>query len=93
MEQFRALSGFQVSIFDFHTSNHFEYELQRPEEVIQLDFTMPDLNHTSRKGHRIMVRVQSSWFPLADRSAQSFVDIPNARPERLQEGYGAGVPQ
>jgi len=56
-----------------------------PGEVTQLDFTMPDLNHTFRKGHRIMVQVQSSWFPLVDRNPQRFVDIPNARPEDFRK--------
>jgi uncharacterized protein len=31
-----------------------------------------------RRGHRIMVQVQSSWFPLIDRNPQTFVDIPRA---------------
>jgi uncharacterized protein len=46
-----------------------------------VNFVMPDLNHTFRKGHRIMVQVQSSWFPLTDRNPQTFTDIPNARPQ------------
>ena len=45
---------------------------------------MPDINHTFRRGHRIMVQVQSSWFPLIDRNPQTFLDIPNARPEDFQ---------
>ena len=35
-------------------------------------------NHRFRKGHRIMVQVQSTWFPLIDRNPQKFCDIPNA---------------
>jgi hypothetical protein len=50
-----------------------------PGKLADVHFTMPDLNHTFRKGHRIMVQVQSSWFPLVDRNPQTFVDIPNAR--------------
>jgi putative CocE/NonD family hydrolase len=46
-----------------------------------VNFTMPDLFHTFRRGHRIMVQVQSSWFPLTDRNPQTFTDIPNAKPE------------
>jgi hypothetical protein len=42
---------------------------------------MPDLFHTFRRGHRIMVQVQSSWFPLTDRNPQTFTDIPFAKPE------------
>ena len=51
-----------------------------PGKVTDLNFTMPDVNHTFRKGHRIMVQIQSSWFPLTDRNPQTFTDIPNAKP-------------
>jgi putative CocE/NonD family hydrolase len=56
-------------------------EPMAPGKVTSVNFTMPDLNHTFRQGHRIMVQVQSSWFPLVDRNPQTFVDIPSARPE------------
>ena len=46
---------------------------------------MPDLDHTFRQGHRIMVQIQSSWFPLVDRNPQTFVDIPNAKPEDFKK--------
>ena len=46
---------------------------------------MPDLFHTFRRGHRIMVQVQSSWFPLTDRNPQVFADIPSATPEQFQK--------
>jgi uncharacterized protein len=39
---------------------------------------MPDIAHTFRAGHRIMVQIQSSWFPLTDRNPQKFMDIPKA---------------
>ena len=52
-----------------------------PNQMTPLDFVMPDLDHTFRAGHRIMVQVQSSWFPLIDRNPQMFTDIPNAKPE------------
>jgi putative CocE/NonD family hydrolase len=52
-----------------------------PGKITELNFTMPDLNHTFRKGHRIMVQIQSSWFPLTDRNPQTFTDIPNAKSE------------
>lgn len=57
----------------------------KPGEQTEIDFTMPDLYHTFRRGHRIMVQVQSSWFPLTDRNPQSFTEIPNARPEDFQK--------
>ena len=52
-----------------------------PGQVTALNFNMPDINHTFRRGHRIMVQVQSSWFPLVDLNPQKFVRIPEAKPE------------
>ncbi|MBZ0212858.1 MAG: X-Pro dipeptidyl-peptidase, partial [Nitrospirae bacterium] len=43
-----------------------------------VEFTLPDVFHTFKKGHRIMVQVQSAWFPLADRNPQTFTDIYSA---------------
>jgi uncharacterized protein len=47
-------------------------------EVVR--FSMPDVLHTFRRGHRIVVHVQSSWFPLIDRNPQTYVRIPDAVP-------------
>ncbi len=44
-----------------------------PNQPDSLRFEMPEIHHTFKKGHRIMVQVQSSWFPLADRNPQTFV--------------------
>ena len=41
---------------------------------------MPDVCHVFRSGHRVMVQVQSTWFPLVDRNPQKFVDIYKAKP-------------
>jgi uncharacterized protein len=54
-----------------------------PEKETDINFTMPDLFHTFRRGHRIMVQVQSSWFPLTDRNPQVFTDIPTAPPDQF----------
>jgi hypothetical protein len=56
-------------------------EALTPGKEADVNFIMPDLFHTFRRGHRIMVQVQSSWFPLTDRNPQTFTDIPNAKPE------------
>ena len=56
-----------------------------PGKQADIDFTMPDLFHTFRRGHRIMIQVQSSWFPLVDRNPQTFTDIPYAKPEDFQK--------
>ena len=60
-------------------------EALTPGKETEIDFTMPDLFHTFRRGHRIMIQVESSWFPLTDRNPQTFTDIPNARPEEFQK--------
>jgi putative CocE/NonD family hydrolase len=44
-----------------------------------VNYPMPDILHSFRRGHRIMVQVQSSWFPLTDRNPQVFGDIANAK--------------
>ena len=50
-----------------------------PNKLTEVKYTMPDVAHTFKKGHRIMVQVQSSWFPLVDRNPQQFVDIYHAK--------------
>jgi putative CocE/NonD family hydrolase len=45
-----------------------------PNEPTLVNVTLPDVCHTFRAGHRIMVQVQSTWFPLVDRNPQKFVD-------------------
>ena len=52
-----------------------------PDEPDIISFEMPDVAHTFRSGHRLMIQIQSSWFPLVDRNPQTFVDIPHAEPE------------
>jgi hypothetical protein len=46
-----------------------------PGEITKVNFKVGDVAHTFKKGHSIMVHIQSSWFPLADRNPQQFVDI------------------
>lgn len=46
-----------------------------PGKIEQVKFELPSIAHQFKKGHRIMVQVQSSWFPLADRNPQQFIDI------------------
>ncbi len=62
--------------------NSFEKpEPFEPGKPTSVKFTMPDICHSFRRGHRVMVQVQSSWFPLVDRNPQTFINIPTARPE------------
>jgi hypothetical protein len=52
-----------------------------PEETTEVKFNLPDISHVFKKGHKIMVQVQSSWYPLVDRNPQKFIDIYHAQPE------------
>ena len=60
-------------------------EPMKPNEVTPLSFALPDINHTFKKGHRIMVQVQSTWFPLVDRNPQKFINIYQAKDEDFQK--------
>ena len=66
--------------------NGFEKgEPMTPNQPTAINFEMPDVYHTFRRGHRIMAQIQSSWFPLIDRNPQKFIDIPRAKPEDFQK--------
>jgi putative CocE/NonD family hydrolase len=56
-----------------------------PNQVAKIEYEMPDINHCFRKGHRIMVQIQSTWFPLVDRNPQKFVDIYTAKASDFQK--------
>jgi predicted acyl esterase len=46
-----------------------------PNKITKVKFKLNDSFHTFLKGHKIMVQIQSSWFPLFDRNPQTFTDI------------------
>ena len=46
-----------------------------PNQMSEVAFTLPGIAHTFKAGHRIMVCVQGSWYPLAERSPQQFVNL------------------
>jgi putative CocE/NonD family hydrolase len=70
-------------------------EAMEPGKVTKVEFTLPDVNHSFMRGHRIMIQVQSSWFPLVDRNPQKFVDIYHAKEADFQKAtqriYRAGA--
>ena len=49
-----------------------------PGQATSIRYELPDVYHAFRKGHRVMVQIQSSWFPLVDRNPQKFMEIPRA---------------
>jgi len=78
------LAGFQMLVRGEPFRGRFRNSYSKPEpftpgKVEKVGYDMPDIYHTFRRGHRIMIQIQSSWFPLADRNPQKFVDIPNAK--------------
>ena len=69
----------RAEVFRCKFRNSFEKpEPLVPGEVTEVAFDINEIAHTFKKGHRIMVQVQSSWFPLVDRNPQTFVNIPTA---------------
>ena len=84
------LGGYQQLVRGEPFRGKFRRSFERPEaftpgKVEPINFELPDVYHTFRKGHRVMVQVQSSWFPLTDRNPQKFVEIPKARPDDFQK--------
>ncbi|MCH8275738.1 MAG: CocE/NonD family hydrolase [Armatimonadetes bacterium] len=74
------MGGYQMMVRAEVMRAKFRNSFERPEPLIPnrvtpVSFELRDVCHTFKKGHRIMVQVQSSWFPLVDRNPQTFVDI------------------
>lgn len=58
-----------------------------PNKIEKVKFELPDVAHTFQKGHRLMIQIQSSWFPLADRNPQKFVNIYEAELSDFQKAF------
>ncbi len=56
-----------------------------PGKITEVKYTLPDIAHTFKKGHQLMIQIQSSWFPLTDRNPQKFVDIYKADDSDFQK--------
>jgi len=95
------LAGYQQLVRGEPFRGKYRKSLDKPEpftpgQIERIEFVMPDVYHTFRAGHRIMVQIQSSWFPLTDRNPQKFVDIPEAKAsdfEKAVERVYRGGPQ
>ncbi len=80
------MGGYQQLVRGDVFRGKFRKSFEKPEpfepgKVTDIQFAMADVCHTFRRGHSVMVQIQSSWFPLVDRNPQSFVDISQARPD------------
>lgn len=84
------MGGFQQLVRGNPLRGKFRHSFEKPEpftpnKVEALGFDIGQVNHTFRRGHRIMVQVQSSWFPLIDLNPQTFMHIPQAKPEDFKK--------
>lgn len=83
------LGGYQQLVRGDPLRGRFRKGFETPEAMVpgqveELRVELQDINHSFRRGHRIMVQLQSSWFPLIDRNPQTFVPIRSAKPEDFQ---------
>ena len=84
------MGGYQMllagEVFRSKFRNGFDRsEPMAPERVAKIEFDLRDKYHRFLKGHRMMVQVQSSWFPVIDRNPQKFVDIYQATEADFQK--------
>ncbi|MEZ5399065.1 MAG: CocE/NonD family hydrolase [Bryobacteraceae bacterium] len=83
------MGGYQQMLRGEPFRGRFRNSFSKPEpfdpgKLTKVEFELPDIYHTFRREHRIMVQVQSSWFPLVDRNPQKYVEINNAREADFQ---------
>ena len=73
-----SLNSYQQMVRSEIMRSRFRNSFEKPEpltpnEITPINFKLQDVNHTFKKGHRIMIQVQSSWFPAFDRNPQKYV--------------------
>jgi putative CocE/NonD family hydrolase len=84
------MGGYQRMVRGEIFRGKFRNSFEKPEpfvpgEVTKVAFELPDVEHAFLKGHRIMIQVQSSWFPLFDRNPQKFCNIREAGEEDFRK--------
>lgn len=84
------LGGYQMMVRGEVFRGKFRNSYSKPEpfipgQVTKVEYELQDVFHCFKKAHRIMVQIQSSWFPLVDRNPQKFVDIYHARESDYQK--------
>ncbi len=84
------MNGYQMMVRGEIMRGRFRKSFEKPEafvpnQLTQVKYALPDVAHTFKKGHKIMVQIQSSWFPLVDRNPQKFVDIYQAKDSDFQK--------
>jgi putative CocE/NonD family hydrolase len=89
-DQGARLGGYQMLVRGDVMRARFRKSFEKPEplvagQVTPVEFKLQDAYHTFQRGHRIMVQIQSTWFPLVDRNPQKFVDISKATEADFQK--------
>ncbi|NQX40467.1 hypothetical protein SAMN05421820_105355 [Pedobacter steynii] len=84
------MGGYQMLVRGEVMRGKFRNSFEKPEpfvpgKVTKVSYSIPDVAHTFKKGHRIMIQVQNSWFPLVDRNPQKFTDIYHASDSDFQK--------
>jgi putative CocE/NonD family hydrolase len=84
-----VMGGYEMLVRGEILRGKFRNSFSKPEPFVpgtitEVKYSLPDVGHTFKKGHRIMIQVQNSWFPLADRNPQKFMDIYTASDEDFQ---------
>ena len=84
------MGGYQMLVRGEVMRGKFRNSFEKPEpfvpnQITQVKYELPDVAHTFKKGHRLMIQIQNSWFPLVDRNPQKFVDIYNADEKDFQK--------
>jgi putative CocE/NonD family hydrolase len=84
------MGGYQMLVRGEVMRGKFRNSFEKPEpfvpgKITEVNYTLPDVGHTFKKGHKIMIQVQNSWFPLVDRNPQKFIDIYNAQDSDFQK--------
>lgn len=84
------MGGYQQLVRGDIFRGRFRKSFEKPEPFVPnraelVKFTMPAVCHAFRPGHRLMIQVQSSWFPLFDRNPQTFVNFSTATPTDFQK--------
>lgn len=79
-----VMNGYQMLVRGEVMRGKFRNSFEKPEPFVpnkptRVKYELPDVAHTFKKGHRLMIQVQSSWFPLVDRNPQQFMDIYQAK--------------
>jgi len=84
------MAGYQMLVRGEIFRGKFRNSYEKPEpfvpgKVTEVKYDLPDVGHTFKKGHRMMIQVQNTWFPLADRNPNKFEDINKAKDSDFQK--------